>query len=496
MFLYLCRFIVFAIFTALQAGGAVSIAKRVVPFRQNVCDTSPNDPTYSSNQWAYEMISLEKAWDISIGSRNVNVAIIDSGVMKLHNDLVNNCASYFYATYDHDSTCGTNSWYDSDNHGTRVAGILGAEGNNDLGVCGVCWKTSMVPLSCYDTYGLDHDSYTADAISTATLSNIPIINFSMAYSDSIDSAIETNIRNYNGLFVCSAGNTYPGVDIDSNTNINIYPSELTNIDNLISVGALASDGTIYPSSCYGATSVDLFAPGDDAITTTNVQNSYSTISQTSCAAPFVAGTAALLKSINPSLTTAQLKSAILDNVDVQSNLIGKCVTGGRLNAFKAAQAVIPFLNGTTTRSVDGQGYNWVKIIIDSPSTYTFSLSANYFSLSLTLSTSTSSYVVPLQSANIESGQASCSITHTFRAAGTYYLRVKSNNTANSVCNYTLTSTFDSYHYHSFNGPIIPIDGQYHGRECVCGEIGMIMTHIAKPNNPNVCFACGGYIGFN
>lgn len=493
MLLNLCRFIVFVVFTALQAGRTVSIAKKIIPFRAIACDTSPDDPTYTSNQWAYEMISLEKAWDISIGSRNVNVAIIDSGVMKLHNDLVNNCASYFYATYDHDSTCGTNSWYDYDNHGTRVAGILGAEGNNDLGVCGVCWKTSMVPLSYNDTSGFNHHSYTANAISTAAQYNIPIINFSGAYFEPIDSAIETSIRNYTGLFICSAGNL--GVDIDM-PRIMSYPSELSNVDNLISVGALASDGTIYPSSCYGATSVDLFAPGDNIVTTTNVQNSYSTISQTSCAAPFVAGTAALLKSINPSLTTAQLKSAILDNVDVQSNLIGKCVTGGRLNAFKAAQAVIPFLNGTTTRSVDGQGYNWVKIIIDSPSTYTFSLSANYFSLTLTLSTSTSSYVVPLQSANIESGQASCSITHTFRAAGTYYLRVKSNNTANTVCNYTLTSTFDSYHYHSFNGPIIPIDGQYHGRECVCGEIGMIMTHIAKPNNPNVCFACGGYIGFN
>ena len=331
--------------------------------------------------------------------------------------------------------------------------------------------------------------YIISAVHYASQEEIPIINFSNYGTGTIDSSLETEIRDYPGLFICCAGNH--GVNIDTSWQVFSYPSECSNMNNLISVGALDSSGHIKSNSNYGPYSVDLFAPGDGIYTTANSQDSYtSSFSDTSCATAFVSGAAVLLKSINPDLTTSQLKSAILDNVDVVDELVEKCTTGGKLNVYKAALSVIPELISSTTRSVDSCSYNWVKIIVDSPCTYNFTLTGSP-NLELRLSNGVESYYVPLETSTIETGYTSTSFNYLFGTPGTYYLRVKNN--LSYKTNYTLSKSFVSFHNHSFTGGLIYVDGQYHGRTCECGTVGNLTMHVPKPNNSYICRFCNGLI---
>lgn len=453
--------------------------------------TIPNDSSYSNNSSVYSQVGMQNAWDISVGSSDVSVAVIDSGVYTIHNDLNNNADnSNLSATFDYLN--GTISFIDPTGHGTGVAGIIGAEGNNNIGVSGVCWHTNIVPLSYHEVDDANHEVQlylASNAIDFAESNDIPIINYSTTTMGIFDSSMVQSILNYSGLFVCCAGNH--GENLDGPYAPPINPPMMANADNLIVVGSLNQDGHIRSNSNYGAVSVDLFAPGESIYTTSNFQNGYSSFNDTSAATPFVAGAAALLKSINPSLNTSALKNAILSNVDVVPELQGKCVTGGKLNIYKAAQAVIPDLYLSSNRSVDEGCYNWEKIYIDSASTYSFSISGTA-GLQLSLSASYVNGVLPLEEVTIESGQTSAGFSHLFSNPGYYYVRVKNN--GNYKTNYTLHKTFVSFHSHSFTGSLIPIDFQYHGRLCSCGEVGMIMPHVAKPSNPYICFGCGGFIG--
>ena len=145
-------------------------------------------------------------------------------------------------------------------------------------------------------------------------------------------AIELQIENFDGLFVCAAGNEYKNNDI-----VATYPSNFS-LDNLISVGASTLGDRKRENSNYGKTTVDIFAPGENIYSTFNGE--YGIGSGTSMAAPVVAGVAALLLSAHPELTAQELKAVILSSVDVvydgNNNVFGDlCVSGGRINAYKA-----------------------------------------------------------------------------------------------------------------------------------------------------------------
>ena len=213
---------------------------------------------------------------------------------------------------------------------------------------------TMVSLRVTDEYGDGYSSSVFFAIDYARSKNIPILNISLGWILALDSdydmALGSVISNYPGLVVCAAGNIKQG-NVPLNIDVDyVYPASYSN-SNIITVGASDSTDAKRFSSNYGATSVDLFAPGDNILScypvakcqngthdtagTVHYVNGYHYLSGTSMATPYVTGVAALILAKYPTLSPAQIKARILDSVDPISALSGYCVTGGRLNAYKA-----------------------------------------------------------------------------------------------------------------------------------------------------------------
>ena len=301
----------------------------------------PNDSLYSS-QWGLKTgygIRAEDAWGIVRGSESVSVGIMESCAYTQHEDLYgnflngNNSFDFFRDVTDDnkDDIC----------HGTHVAGIVGAKQNYN-GIAGLADVKMYLLSPSYFFYSLQY----------AENNNIKIINASFYFTDNqrnpapYDPDCYTAISNYDGLLVCGAGND--GIDTDITPR---YPASY-NLPNVISVGAINENGGRCSWSNYGATTVNLFAPGDHILSTfptgfccdgiCNPANHYSDgyhyMSGTSMAAPFVTGVAALCLSANPNLTPAQLKNIILGSATPETSLNGICVSGGRLNAYEAVKA--------------------------------------------------------------------------------------------------------------------------------------------------------------
>ena len=310
---------------------------------------TPNDAKYSQQQMHYNKISLPQAWDITTGSSTIYVGVIDSGIDGQHVDLRDNI--------DVSKSCDFTSGYyapadpviDLYGHGTEVAGIIGAKGNNYSGISGVAWNVKLVSIRVHST-GPSHSSTNViNAINYASSMGIPIINYSGGGTYD-DPAYYTAIENYNGLLVCAAGNQ--GSNNDSTP---IFPASYT-YSNIISVGASTTTSTNdqpRANSNYGATSVDIFAPGTD-IWTTGTNNRYIPSGATSIAAPFVSGLAALMLTECPSITVATMKSRIMNYADKLSAFAGKCVSGGRINAYMALKNAHTFNYTYTSSSHTGR----------------------------------------------------------------------------------------------------------------------------------------------
>ena len=321
-------------------------------------------------QWALDNINIDKAWDRSTGSSNVLVGVMDSGIDSTHHDLTNRiqydlCAD-FLNDFSNELDLNPTDVY---GHGTHVAGIIGAKGVNS-GITGVCWNIRLVSLRVFDSEGSSMTTRIARAVDYAMGNNISIVNYSGGGSIPYIISNIVVFDNYPGLLVCSAGNN------DRNNDENyFYPSHYSSSSNrIISVGAIKSDdtrATVYDwgydkngnpqGSNYGASSVSLFAPGDDIISTvpTSVCSSgYISWFGTSMATPYVTGVAALMKSYNNKLTSAQIKKLIMDNVDYVSSLEGLCVTNGKLNAGKVLFATFKTKEIFNWYGYQGEAFYW------------------------------------------------------------------------------------------------------------------------------------------
>jgi subtilisin family serine protease len=295
------------------------------------------------------------------GSDDVYVGVIDEGIQFDHPDLAgqvwtnpydpvdgldNDGNGYVDDTHGWDFAGNNNSIYDggkrgnADDHGTHVSGTIGGRGGNGTGVAGVNWNVTIISAKFLGRNG----GTTANAIKAVdyitnlkTRHGLNIVatnnswgggGFSQALKDAIDRANAEDI-----LFVAAAGNGgLDGVGDNNDTTAN-YPSNYSSA-NVIAVAAITSSGAKSNFSNFGATTVDIGAPGS-SIWSTTAFNTYSSYSGTSMATPHVTGACALYASDHPGASAAQIKNAILSSAIPTASLAGKCVTGGRLDAFAA-----------------------------------------------------------------------------------------------------------------------------------------------------------------
>jgi subtilisin family serine protease len=308
------------------------------------------DGSIPANQYGSQ---AAEAWaNGNTGSNTVYVGIIDEGSMFNHTDLAANFWTNSFDPVDGADNDGNgfiddvhgwdfdgnnNSTFDGtqDDHGTHVAGTIGAVGGNGTGVAGVCWNVKMISAKFLGRRG----GTTANAVKAVdyftdlkTRHGLNIVATNNSWggggaSSSLQAAIE-RANGQNILFIAAAGND--GNNIESTKS---YPASYNNA-NIIAVAAIASNGSIPSWSNYGSTSVDLGAPGSGIYSTLPGKNggsSYGSYSGTSMATPHVTGAAALYASTHPGLTAPQIKAAILSSVVPTASLSGKTATGGRLN---------------------------------------------------------------------------------------------------------------------------------------------------------------------
>ena len=298
----------------------------------------PNDAYYDSgSQWALNGtngIHAPSAWKITTGSQQVQVGVIDSGIDATHDDLKNRVNISLSRDFTNSNSSAAS---DTNSHGTHVAGIIGAEGNNMLGITGVNWNVQLVSLKINDGENIPSSMFSSrlvSAVEYATAVGIPILNNSNGSNNFTESsnALTTALREYPGIFITSAGNN--GMNNDANSNR--FPSNI-DLPNVISVGALKSNGERLADSNYGANTVGIYAPGELIFST--VPGGYEVKSGTSMAAPHVTGVAALMLSLDSTLTGAELKQIILgtaDDITISTPNGGQTVK--KLNAYNSVNA--------------------------------------------------------------------------------------------------------------------------------------------------------------
>ncbi len=341
----------------------------------------PND-TYFANQWALRNtgqyaygtagadIRMAEGWDVTIGSGDIVIAVLDTGIDYSHNDLVWNvwrnlgetsctdaidndgngfkddCKGWDFVNADNDPM-------DDSGHGTHVAGVIGAKGNNSTGIAGIMWLSNMMALKVCDANGscdvgaeIAAIDYAIDMKNNHGV-NVRVMNASFGGGASepneymaIDRANVAGI-----LFVAAAGNGGDDGIGDNNDAAPVYPASY-DLPNIISVAATDQDDRRVSFSNYGPTTVDVAAPGTYIFSTVpNWWTMYygyghlEMFSGTSMAAPHVTGLAGLLSAYYSHFTHSQIRTMILRYVDVLPTLNGWILTGGRINADRALKSL-------------------------------------------------------------------------------------------------------------------------------------------------------------
>ncbi|HYE01627.1 MAG TPA: S8 family serine peptidase, partial [Phycisphaerales bacterium] len=307
---------------------------------------------------------LAEAWNISTGSLQVVIPIIDTGVDLLHPDLAANIwvnpGEVPGNNLDDDGNGfvddvngwdftgnGDNNPTDEQGHGTAVAGCVGAIGNNGLGVAGVNWQVTLLPVKIFPAQG---GASTQDIVEAVTYTTMLLRDFGVNIVASSNSygAVQAEDPNFNdnaeslaiqeftdagGIFVAAAGN-----DTNDNDGPNFaYPASYNN-EFIVSVAATDNRDELADFSNFGLTSVDVGAPGVRVMTTA-MGGGYEYIDGTSFACPYTAGVLGLLASANAFASQQALRDALYQGVDRVAGLEGRVVTGGRVNAFESLKLV-------------------------------------------------------------------------------------------------------------------------------------------------------------
>jgi alpha-tubulin suppressor-like RCC1 family protein/subtilisin family serine protease len=307
---------------------------------------TPNDPQFSK-LWGLAKISAPSAWDISTGDGSPVVAILDTGIDYHHADLAanlwinqaelngqpgtdNDGNGYLNDVYGYNAVDNNGDPRDDNAHGTHVAGIIGAAGNNALGVTGVAWDVRLLACKIADANGsgtIDDAIECLQYVKTLKQRGVNIVatNNSWGTSDYSQALYDAIQDQKDILLIATAGN--------DNSKAPHYPASY-DLPNIISVAASdETDARAYFSN-YGQWGVDIAAPGTN-ILSTHPGDTYTTLSGTSMATPYVSGLAALLKSQDASRTTPVLKNLILAGGDQLASFADLTATGRRINAYRS-----------------------------------------------------------------------------------------------------------------------------------------------------------------
>ncbi len=363
---------------------------------------TPNDPVYESTDWSLTKINSEAAWDIATGDGSTIVAVIDSGFALNHDDLsdrwhansneigttqsgdicwtgspqdksTNTCdddsngyvddwRGWSFVMSDNNPQTGrTNVTGDGVRHGTQVSGLVGASGNNAVGIATINWDTQIMPLQALDDDGTGYTSDVTAAIYYAVDNGADVINMSLG-SYSVDPSVETAVDyaiSNDVVVVAAAGNCGNGSG-DECTGVPIgkigYPAAYPDV---IAVGAIDSNDNRSSFSSYGP-ELDVTAPGSAVPISTSWSvaeptSLYSTnLYGTSFSSPLVASLAALIKSIRPSTSVADITAIISGTTSKPSGMSGLYYTekfGHGIIDAERALTIATALNGTSDTPV-------------------------------------------------------------------------------------------------------------------------------------------------
>lgn len=338
---------------SLNANPAVVYAEADATIHASAVPVSPNDPGFGQlwglNNANNVDINAPEAWGITTGNAATIVAVIDSGIDlsspdfagKLWTNPVNDAAQgYPNDIHGWNFLGGNNDVQDDDSqgHGSHVSGIIAAAGNNGYGVVGVDWNAQIMPLKFLDHQGNGSTDAAVSAIYYAVNHGARVINASwggVAYSRALNDAIAfANLHNV--VFVTASGN-----DGTNNDSLPDYPASFRQ-PNELSVAAIDRSGALPGFSNYGATTVDLAAPGVDILSDAPLTvNAFGVqvLSGTSMATAYVSGVAALLAGAAPNLSAAQIVQRIDATVKPLPSLVGKTITGGMVDAGAALASI-------------------------------------------------------------------------------------------------------------------------------------------------------------
>jgi subtilisin family serine protease len=359
-----------------------------------------------------------------------------------------------------------NDPFDDQGHGTHVAGTIGAMGGNGVGVAGVNWTIQMVALKFLSASGsgsitgaVNSVNYFTDAAIRANVAEDFIATnnswggggYSAPLHNAIGRAAQQDI-----LFIAAAGNSSSNNDVQANYPSNYSTSAIAGYDSVVAVASLTNTGALSSFSSYGATTVDIAAPGS-AIYSTLPGGRYGTYSGTSMATPHVTGAVALYAAENPDATAAEIRAALLDSAAATSSLGGRVATGGRLDIDALLDTVptdpapvdaIAGNNSTTSSlsfstaqlsTVDFAGdQDWFRVNLTAGWRYSFAMNADGAS-------SFDSYLRLLNSSgqqlafNDDGSGLNSRISFTVTASGTYFLSAQGDGASTGAYSLSMTA---------------------------------------------------------